>query len=117
MVRVTDEDVTALARYLNMEEHAFRAVYTRLVGDEDVSLRDKSNHDCIFYDRVRGCTVYDHRPRQCRTWPFWRHVVSSPQRWADEAIRCPGMNRGPLWSRDHIRERAGADGTFGGCEG
>jgi len=116
VVRVTDEDIAALARYIRLAECEFRKIYTRLVGDQDVSLRDKSNHDCIFYDRSEGCTVYDHRPRQCRTWPFWRHVVSSPERWADEATKCPGMNRGPLRSCDYIRENSEDDGTFGGRE-
>lgn len=117
MVRVTEQDIAVLARHLELAEHEFREIYTRLVGDEDVTLRSKSNNDCILYDRTKGCTVYSHRPRQCRTWPFWSHVVSSPERWADEASRCPGMNRGPLWSSQHIREFSKNDGTFGSRKG
>ncbi len=116
VVRVIDEDITRLARHLDLTGREFREVYTRLVGDEDVSLRDKSNHDCIFFDRNQGCTVYENRPLQCRTWPFWHHVVSSPERWADEASHCPGMNQGPLFTCEHVRQTSDDDGTFGGRE-
>lgn len=112
-VRVTDDEIAALAKHLLMSERAFRSVYTRRVGDDDISLKEKSNHDCIFYEHSSGCTVYPVRPRQCRAWPFWRAVVQSPASWAQEAAGCPGMNRGRLHSRQVIEEAIKNDGTFG----
>lgn len=114
VVRVTTDDITNLARYLEVSDASFRETYTREVGEDELSLREKSNHDCIFFEREQGCLVYHHRPRQCRTWPFWRHVVSSPERWAEEAKQCPGMNQGPLHSAEEIERISQNDGTFGG---
>jgi hypothetical protein len=57
--------------------------------------------------------VYEDRPRQCRTWPFWRYNVSSPWHWRREAKRCPGMNRGRLYPPDLIAEVSEDDGSSG----
>ena len=114
VVRITHQDITDLAGYLDIGEAKFRQVYTREVGENELSLKEKSNHDCIFFQKDKGCTVYEHRPRQCRAWPFWHHVVSSPERWAEESKHCPGMNQGPLHSAEEIRRISEDDGTFGG---
>lgn len=113
-VRVSDEEVLALARRLSLPAHEFRAMYTRTLRGGDVSLREhRRDRSCVFYDRERGCTVYEDRPRQCRTWPFWRSVLDSPERWAEEARDCPGMNRGPRHARAEIEATRERDGTSG----
>ena len=33
-------------------------------------LRQRKNHDCIFLDRNRMCTIYDRRPAVCREFPM-----------------------------------------------
>jgi len=112
-VQVTDDEIRRLAHALDVSVDEFTAWYTRRVHVKHRSLREKSNHDCVFYDRRRGCTVYEHRPRQCRTWPFWQSVVRSPQHWAEEAEHCRGMNSGPLHSAEAITAACRNDGTFG----
>lgn len=112
-VRVTHEEIAALSQRLGLPEAGFRKVYTRRLQDGDISLIDNPNGDCIFFDKVRGCTVYAHRPRQCRAWPFWRSVVFSPKRWAREAENCSGMNRGPLYLPNAIKQMSEHDGTSG----
>ena len=83
------------------------------MGAGAVSLIEKKNKDCIFFDKEQGCTVYEDRPRQCRTWPFWRSNVYSPDSWKRGAKRCPGMNRGHLYSADLIKELSEDDGSSG----
>jgi Fe-S-cluster containining protein len=112
-VRVDDAEIAALARHLEMDDAEFRATYTRGLRRGDVSLRERSNGTCVFYDAQRGCTVHPERPRQCRTWPFWRAVVHSPERWAEEARGCPGMGRGPLHGAEWIERTSREDGTSG----
>ena len=78
-------------------------MYTRRLRRGDISLREKRGGDCVFYDRkAKGCGVYEDRPRQCRTWPFWRLVIDSEARWREEARECPGTNQGPLHSQDEL---------------
>jgi Fe-S-cluster containining protein len=111
-VKVSTEEIAALASRLGMSRRAFRATYTRRV-DGFTSLNEKANYDCIFYDPKRGCKVYDQRPRQCRTWPFWRALVHSPENWDREAKHCPGMNKGKLHSEEFIELTILDDGTSG----
>jgi Fe-S-cluster containining protein len=111
-VRLSDGEAAALARHLDLAGHEFRAMYTRPLRGGGTRLRERANGDCVFYDG-RACRVYPLRPRQCRTWPFWRAVVGSPERWAAEAKGCPGMNSGPLHGVEFIRRTTESDGTSG----
>jgi Fe-S-cluster containining protein len=112
-VRITDDEISAIARRLNLPEAEFRNNYTRSVGGGVISLIEKENQDCIFFDKEQGCTVYEDRPRQCRTWPFWRSNIYSPERWKRGGERCPGMNRGMLHDADLIKETSENDGSSG----
>jgi len=105
-VAVNDAEISTLARRLEVEEERFRRDYTRVLPDRSISLREKPDYDCVFYDKRHGCMVYEDRPRQCRTWPFWRANVGSPGRWTEEAASCPGMNRGRLYTFDEIESFA-----------
>lgn len=95
-VWLSDEEVSGLASALGIDDDAFRRRYTVTVHRRGVSLVEKPNNDCIFYRRGHGCQVYEQRPRQCRTWPFWRSNLRSEADWTEAASACPGMNKGPL---------------------
>ena len=97
---------------LDLADDEFRAIYTHTLRGGALSLREKSNMECVLYDRVRGCTVYAQRPRQCRTWPFWNSVVHSEETWREEAADCPGMNHGALHTAEFIEITSSDDGTF-----
>jgi Fe-S-cluster containining protein len=111
-VRVTDAEIQAIAAQLELTVAQFRGLYTRDVGDNDLSLREKLDYDCIFWDATNGCTVYEVRPRQCRTWPFWHANISSSSHWSAAARDCPGMNQGPTFSSDYIGSMSDQDGTL-----
>ena len=113
-VRLNAQEVEGLARGLDLEVPAFLRIYTRRLQDGELSLRERSNGDCVFFASEVGCRVYALRPRQCRTWPFWAAVVQSPVRWAQEAQHCPGMNRGMLHEAAEIGALAADDGTSDG---
>ncbi len=50
---------------------------------------------CRFLKDNR-CGVYQARPTQCRTWPFWPEVMGAKS-WAREvAAFCPGVGKGPV---------------------
>ena len=104
-----EAEIRALAARLELSVTEFRRRYTRFENGR-TSLAEKRNYDCIFYDRQSGCTVYEDRPLQCRTWPFWGKVVATPRTWEIESEDCPGMNQGRRWSAEEIRELAEDDG-------
>ena len=112
-ISVRESDIAVLSSYLGMPRAEFCEIYIRVLRDGTASLREKFNGDCIFFENESVCTIYDHRPRQCRTWPFWQSVIRSPENWEKEANRCPGMNRGPLHSPEFITKASENDGTRG----
>lgn len=82
----------SLAAALGLSLCQFTMRYVRQVGRR-YSLIERPNGDCIFYQEDKGCGVYDARPTQCRTYPFWREVMRTPESWALEAHQCPGINK------------------------
>ncbi|MEA3186543.1 MAG: uncharacterized protein QOD99_373 [Chthoniobacter sp.] len=68
-VKLVNEDITALARFLEMGEHEFIQHYTRLRQYRDgLALTDKPNGECVFLNG-RDCTVQQAKPKQCRGFP------------------------------------------------
>jgi hypothetical protein len=103
-VWVDDAEIRAIAAELNEPPDQVRAAYTRL-AHHGVTLRERANGDCVFYDRRRGCTVYPARPRQCRTWPFWESNVRTPAAWQATCDGCPGAGQGDLIPAEEITRR------------
>lgn len=110
---VNEAEIATLAMRLGLDQAAFRAKYTQTVwrqGEQRVTLVEKRGGDCVFFQRGSGCTVYADRPRQCRTWPFWKRVVASRASWDEEIAGCPGMDHGQSHSAEHIAITAADDG-------
>jgi hypothetical protein len=103
-VWVTGAEVKAIAEYLGEPVAQVRAVHTRRVSGR-VSLRERVNGDCVFWDKSAGCTVYSARPAQCRTWPYWESNTGSRKAWDRAAAGCPGMNQGELITAEEITRR------------
>jgi len=105
-VFLTENDMEKLLAELKMDRNSFVKTYCRWVtdfdGKEALSLKEKSNKDCILWDS--GCTVYVSRPLQCRTFPFWETILSSQKAWKAAASECPGINSGALHSKESINE-------------
>jgi Fe-S-cluster containining protein len=104
-VWVNKEEIERLAALLNLERAEFEKRYVRRVGIRK-SLVEFPNGDCIFFHgESRTCQVYEARPRQCRTWPFWNSNLSSPEAWKQAEGHCPGCNRGKLVTLEKIEEQ------------
>jgi len=103
-VWVNDDEIAAIAAYRGEPIPKLAAFYTRPVGEQR-SLRERSNGDCVFYDRQEGCTIYPVRPRQCRTWPFWDSNVATPADWERTCKTCPGSGQGELIPVEEITRR------------
>ncbi|MCA9231392.1 MAG: YkgJ family cysteine cluster protein [Planctomycetales bacterium] len=105
-VWVNQEEIEAMAARLEVAVEQFEAQYVRYVGIRR-SLIEYSNGDCVFFDnRSRKCQVYEQRPRQCRTWPFWKSNLSSPETWQETCRVCPGSGKGKLYELEVIEKQA-----------
>ena len=106
-VWVNQEEIDALAQKLGMDVEAFEQKYVRRVGVRR-TLVEFPNGDCVFLDPgTRRCTVYEARPRQCRTWPFWESNLQTPASWKETCERCPGCGRGDLVPLEEITRQVG----------
>jgi Fe-S-cluster containining protein len=101
---VNEAEIAAIADHRGESVEQTAALYTRTVGRR-ISLRERANGDCIFYDRTAGCTIYPVRPRQCRTWPFWESNVVTPEAWEQTCDICPGSGQGDLIPAEEITRR------------
>jgi len=106
-VWVDDEEIERIAVHLGLEPDVLAERFVRRVGKR-FSLKEKKNHDCIFWDE--GCTIYDARPDQCRTFPFWRQNLESPDSWQEVVEECPGSGTGRVYSRSEIESLLSGNG-------
>lgn len=104
-VWVNAAEIAALAKRFDMPVDEFEERYVRRVGIRK-SLVEFDNGDCVFFDtEKRRCTVYEDRPRQCRTWPFWQSNVRTPETWAQTCEVCPGSGTGNLVPLEKILDQ------------
>ncbi|MEM7356705.1 MAG: YkgJ family cysteine cluster protein [Acidobacteriota bacterium] len=89
-VWVNREEMERLAEHTGLPVYEFKSRYIRRLEGR-YSLKEKPNYDCVFLEPGRGCSVYDARPGQCRTYPFWDRVMASRVTWQIEAESCPGI--------------------------
>jgi Fe-S-cluster containining protein len=106
-VFLSEKDVINLLSYLSISQDEFIKKYCRIVDVgffRRVSLIEKPNNDCIFWQNGLGCSVYEARPLQCRSYPFWSAIVDSEESWQEESQSCPGMNHGKLYKEEEIQD-------------
>jgi len=102
----------AMAKSVGVPVETFYERYARREGD-GWSLKERETehgYDCVFLDRESFpgravCSLYDARPTQCRTWPFWPENLVSKEIWnqVKRETPCPGMNTGALVPIEEIR--------------
>ncbi len=109
-VLFSDDEGKALAARFGLSVDEFIHRYTKKTPLGRSLAEKQTSHglDCIFLDRdkIPGkavCGVYENRPAQCRTWPFWREIISSRASWERTKRTCPGLDKGPLTSPQQIR--------------
>ncbi len=104
-VWVNKQEIQDLANSVDMTVEEFHEAYVRRVGVR-YSLKEFDDGDCVFFDsKNRNCGVYDARPRQCRSWPFWTSNLKSPETWEQTCDVCPGSGTGKLYSLTSIEQQ------------
>jgi hypothetical protein len=104
-VWVNKAEISQLAALLGEAIEDFEHKHVRKIGIRK-SLVEFPNGDCVFFDnKARKCKVYEARPRQCRTWPFWDSNIRTPAAWETTCQMCPGSGQGPLIPLEQIEQQ------------
>jgi len=86
---VNNSEILAISRFLGIDKDIFVSDYLIKVGYK-YSIREiklsENSYSCIFFDK--GCKIYDVRPTQCRTFPFWDYFIQYPEELLKE---CPAV--------------------------
>jgi Fe-S-cluster containining protein len=118
---MSPEEVIAASDFMNMTSTIFIENYA--VKELDGTFESKQNVPwimladkttvigpaCIFLDtETNHCQIYQARPIQCSTYPFWSDIMESEYNWNIEARRADDdmSSALPTWTAEE-----------GGCEG
>ncbi|MBS0622660.1 MAG: YkgJ family cysteine cluster protein [Verrucomicrobia bacterium] len=103
VVWVSEEEISQIAQHLQVEVEKFRKRYVRVVEGR-LSLKEYPvTWDCIFLKEGKKCSIYEVRPKQCRTYPWWASNLESPEAWKRAAAECEGIRSdGPLFTKEEI---------------
>lgn len=95
VVWITEEEMVGIARLLSISIELFRRRYIRLVDNRYALIEKKiteTQYDCVFL-KDNKCSVYQARPIQCRTYPWWKQNLNSQESWDRAAQECEGINK------------------------
>lgn len=90
-VWLTEEEIVRLANHLGLSPHQLVTDMVERVEGRWALREDPQSGACTFL-RARRCEVYEARPRQCRTFPWWPSTLSSPEAWREAERTCEGIN-------------------------
>lgn len=99
-VYVTLADRRRLAATLSIPTRQFTREYC--AKTEELFHLDNREAECMFLENGR-CSVYEGRPTQCRTWPFWPENMKA-KAWTAIADYCPGVGQGTTIPAETIVE-------------
>ena len=89
---INKNEIENLANHLNISIEELGLNYLRKVGYK-YSLKErqlaKDNYACVFFDLDKKCcSIYEARPTQCRTFPFWDYFKENKEEVFKE---CPAI--------------------------
>ena len=89
---ISENEILNLAKYLKIsqnevrEKYLYKASYKYSI--KEIQL-DENNFSCCFLNvEKKQCMIYEVRPMQCRTFPFWEYFKKNENEVYKE---CPGI--------------------------
>ena len=103
-VYLSKDDLKRFSKYFKISLKNFKDKYCQTT-DGFIHLAEKPEFkgNCIFL-KEKKCSVYESRPSQCRTWPFWNENMNTKVWNKDISINCPGIGKGKLLNKKEIEK-------------
>lgn len=90
-IHVNSREIEDISKLLGLSIEDFTQNYLFKNGYK-YSIKERKfgeSYECAFYNReTNGCDVYEARPMQCRTFPFWDYFKN---RVDELKLECPGV--------------------------
>ncbi|MFX1481506.1 MAG: YkgJ family cysteine cluster protein, partial [Promethearchaeota archaeon] len=123
------DDILRLADYLKLNNQEglkkFAKKYVKVINDsffwkpsesqrgrtyrfKTLAFRFTGEDEHCHFLKDNMCSVHEHRPFQCRCFPHWQILISSPKNFRNYAKKCKGLqnSEGRYYSREEILEWA-----------
>ncbi len=90
-IYVTKSEIENISKLLGLEisdfvdKYLFKKAYKYSIKE----MKYNGSYECVFFDRVtNSCKIYEARPSQCITFPFWDYYKTRIDELKKE---CPGI--------------------------
>jgi len=89
---INKEEMLNLAKFLNIDIEELKNIYLKKIVYK-YSIKEYRTKDfgyvCAFFDTTKKmCQIYEARPKQCRTFPFWDSFKQNIKEVKEE---CPAI--------------------------
>jgi len=84
-------DMERISQYFGLSPKEFAKKYTRQVDGQYALLDANNSEDCLFL-KNKQCSIYEVRPIQCKTFPWWIHNLRNSKDWEEAKERCEGID-------------------------
>lgn len=99
-VYLEDGDADRIQRHLGLDAPDFELRY--VVREDGHTLLRSDGPACVFLEGTK-CKIYEARPTQCRTFPFWPESLRSRAAWERLKTFCPGVDDGHFHDAATVR--------------
>lgn len=88
-ILVSKDELACLVDFFKLDFPSFEKSYLKKTprGYSFIEIPFEKGYACVFFDRVyRKCSIYELRPAQCRTFPFWPYYRKHKEELSTECI-------------------------------
>lgn len=86
---INDAEISALARYFGLSKDRLKNAFMIKINGR-YSLIEKpfeNGYACVFFDiKRKNCSIYELRPAQCKSFPFWQYFLENLDELKAECI-------------------------------
>lgn len=86
---VKQDEIERIYKFLKIPKDVFMKLYLDKINYK-FSLREikyKDGYACVFFDtKKKQCEIYEARPNQCRTFPFWDYFKTNIKEAKEECL-------------------------------
>ncbi|MBN2719177.1 MAG: YkgJ family cysteine cluster protein [Deltaproteobacteria bacterium] len=112
-VYLSYEDKLAISSHLKIPMDVFFFRYCTY--QDGAVVLQRNNGGCCFHEYNR-CQIYQARPKQCATWPFWTENLHPEEWYGPVKDCCPGIGQGKTYGPDEIEKIAAIRDQWYGIE-